>query len=43
MEATGVFHRTYPLQPKLPNLLMQKQAWETERGRNLLTRCGQST
>lgn len=41
--ATEVFHRTYPLQPKLPNLLMQKQAWETERGRNLLTRYGQST
>ena len=34
--ATGVFHRTYSLQPRLPNLLLQKKAWETERGRRLL-------
>lgn len=26
--STGVFHRPYPLQPRLPNLLLQVQAWK---------------
>lgn len=33
--ATGVFHRRYPLQPSLPNLLLQLPPWETTRGRKL--------
>ena len=36
--ATGVFHRTYEVHPTLPNLLQQKRAWETPRGRRLLAR-----
>ena len=33
--ATGVFHRRYPLNPSLPNLLLQVPPWETVRGRML--------
>jgi len=33
-----VFHHYYELATELPNLLQQKPAWETERGRNLLSR-----
>ena len=29
--ATGVFHRLYPLQPRLPNLLPQVEAWKSQR------------
>ena len=36
--ATGVFHRTYRLQPRLPNFLLQKEPWRTQRGRELLSR-----
>ena len=36
--ATGVFHQTFELKPRLPNLLLQKGAWHTERGRKLLDR-----
>ncbi|MGB0291494.1 MAG: nitric oxide synthase oxygenase [Luteolibacter sp.] len=30
--ATGVFHRLYPLQPRLPNLLPQLEAWIDRQG-----------
>ena len=36
--ATGVFHRTYQLQPRLPNFLLQEKPWRTQRGRELLGR-----
>lgn len=36
--ATGVFHRLYPLRPKLPNLLLQVEAWNTREGARLLER-----
>ena len=36
--ATGVFHRTYRLQPRLPNFLLQQEPWRTLRGRELLGR-----
>jgi nitric-oxide synthase len=34
--STGVFHRLYPLRPKLPNLLLQVDAWNTREGAALL-------
>jgi nitric-oxide synthase len=34
--ATGVFHRNYPLQPRLPNLLPQVEAWNSPQGLALL-------
>lgn len=34
--ATGVFHRNYPLQPRLPNLLPQAEAWNSPQGMALL-------
>ena len=34
--ATGVFHRLYPLRPRLPNLLLQVEAWNTREGKELL-------
>lgn len=37
---TGVFHRLYPLSPKLPNLLHQLEAWKTREGAVLLERFG---
>lgn len=37
--ATPVFHRSYPLRPVLPNLLLQVPPWETLRGRQLLAQC----
>lgn len=36
--ATGVFHRLYPLRPRLPNLLLQVEAWNTREGAGLLKR-----
>ncbi|MDF1853758.1 MAG: nitric oxide synthase oxygenase [Verrucomicrobiales bacterium] len=30
--STGVFHRLYPLQPRLPNLLPQVEAWKDHKG-----------
>jgi nitric-oxide synthase len=30
--ATGVFHRSYPLRPRLPNLLAQVEAWKSPKG-----------
>lgn len=30
--ATGVFHRLYPLRPRLPNLLPQVEAWKNSSG-----------
>ena len=30
--STGVFHRLYPLQPRLPNLLPQVVAWKDQKG-----------
>jgi nitric-oxide synthase len=36
--ATGVFHRLYPLRPRLPNLLLQVAAWNTPEGARLLKR-----
>ena len=36
--ATGVFHQTYRLQPRLPNFLLQQEPWRTQRGRELLGR-----
>ena len=36
--ATGVFHRTYQLRPRLPNFLLQQEPWRTQRGRELLGR-----
>lgn len=38
--ATPVFHRSYPMRPELPNLLLQAPAWATERGRRLLEATG---
>jgi nitric-oxide synthase len=36
--ATGVFHRLYPLRPRLPNLLLQVEAWNTREGAGFLKR-----
>lgn len=36
--ATGVFHRLYPLRPRLPNLLLQVEAWSSGEGARLLDR-----
>jgi hypothetical protein len=33
-----VFHRLYPLRPRLPNLLLQVEAWNTREGAGLLKR-----
>jgi len=35
--ATSVFHQDYSLDPIIPNFLLQVPAWETERGKRLLS------
>lgn len=40
--ATPVFHRTYALEPELPNLLIQTEPWRTAQGRQLLLAHGVS-
>ena len=34
--ATPVFHRSYPMEPELPNYLLQQAPWKTQRGIRLL-------
>jgi len=38
--ATPVFHRTYAMEPELPNLLIQTEPWRTAEGRQLLQQQG---